>query len=461
MRRTIEDSERPAGGARKGAFMRGLLALLLGLVLATPVILAACSDRDSGDSPGDTPSDRSTPTSAPTLPPSTPGPLSPGLQKLMDEVASVRGLPGPSQLEVNLIARSELAALLDSLLTDEDREWFRNTTTLYRLLGHFRDDQDYETIYKNFGTGSVLGLYSPLHDALWVVHDDGETLDLENLPSSHKETLVHELVHAIQDYNFKLDELYLATVDDLDRGLAYTSAVEGDAVSTEQEHTRKFGLRFGPGRVWLATGGLAAMQEVPPSIVRELLFPYTTGVDWIREVRRDGTAAVDAVIRDPPRGTVYVLHPDLLAEGFEPAAVELPDLGDALGDGWERESGGQFGEFQVRNYLQLQVRGGVSATAAAGWQGDRYDVYVDGDESVAAFRLKFATEDDAREFADAQQELLEASAGDPESKDGAQYWEASDGDVTATASRNGTEVVFVIGSTREAAQKAMNTLLHG
>jgi hypothetical protein len=203
------------------------------------------------------------------------------------------------------------------------------------------------------------------------------------------------------------------------------------------------------------------MQDVPPSIARELLFPYTTGVDWVREVRRDGTAAVDAIIKDPPHGTVYVLHPELLADGFEPARVELPDLGDALGDGWERESGGQFGEFHVRNYLQLQVRAGVSATAAAGWQGDRYDVYVNDDESVAAFRLKFATEEDAREFSDAHQELLEASAGDPESKDGVEYWEADDGDVAATTEPNGTDIVFVIGSTREAAEKAMNALLHG
>ncbi|MEX1102739.1 MAG: hypothetical protein WED87_00710, partial [Dehalococcoidia bacterium] len=155
------------------------------------------------------------------------------------------------------------------------------------------------------------------------------------------------------------------------------------------------------------------------------------------------------------------IHPELLDVGFEPADVKLPDLSDALGGDWERESGGQFGEFQVRNYLQLRARAGQSATAAAGWQGDHYDVYVNGDESVAAFRLKFATENDAREFAEAQEDWLGASGAEPVEREGARYHEADDGDVTATAAPNGTEVVFVIGSNQEATEKAMTALLRG
>ena len=124
--------------------MRRLLALLLALIATVSVGLAvACSDRDD-DSDSPTPGDTSTPAGpTSTRPASTPQALPAELQAIMDNLASVRGLEAPPELEVNLVARSALRGLLDSLLTDEDREWFRNTTTLYRLLGHFRDDQDY------------------------------------------------------------------------------------------------------------------------------------------------------------------------------------------------------------------------------------------------------------------------------------------------------------------------------
>jgi hypothetical protein len=112
-------------------------------------------------------------------------------------------------------------------------------------------------------------------------------------------------------------------------------------------------------------------------------------------------AKVNELIQDPPRGSVYVIHPELVASGFQPADVKLPDSLDALGGDWDGNRAA-VREFQVRNYLQLRVRSGQSATAAAGWQGDHYDVYVDGDESVATFRLRFATESDVQEFVEAQ-----------------------------------------------------------
>ena len=435
-------------------------------IVALALLLAACSGRDdSGATPTDQPA-TSTATAASTtpVPSGTPQALSPGLQKLLDDVASVRELPAPPNLEVNLVARSQLAPLLDSLLTDEDREWFHNTTTLYRLLGHFRDDQDYETVYKSFGTDSVLGLYSPLDDALWIVHDDGETLDLENLPSGHKTTLAHEFVHAIQDYNFKLDEIYSRTVDDLDWGMAYTSAVEGDAVTHERAYTKKFAFRIGGGPVVYAAGDPQALlaADVPASIQRELFFPYTTGVEWVGEIKQSqGVAKVNEIIKDPPRGSTYALHPELLASGFRPADVRLPDIAPALGAGWKRESGGQFGEFQVRNYLQLRIRAGAASDAAKGWQGDRYDVYVNGSESVATFRVRFASDDEAQQFVDAQEDMLTAAGGKADSSSSSTLYSTNDGNTTATVERVGAEVLFVIGSSRGVAEKAIQAIVNG
>ncbi|KAA0237720.1 hypothetical protein EDM76_06070, partial [bacterium] len=164
-----------------------LVSPLAGLALALVLVpaLAACSGKTLADpSPGpDATSTATTGATATPTPAGTPGSeLPPSLRQVLADAATARNLPPPSTLKAELVARSRLPALLESLLTDEDRRWFAQTTTLYRLLGHLRKDQDYLTVWQSFGSDSIIGLYSPIHDQLWVVHDDGATIDFDNLP---------------------------------------------------------------------------------------------------------------------------------------------------------------------------------------------------------------------------------------------------------------------------------------
>jgi hypothetical protein len=148
----------------------------------------------------------------------------------------------------------------------------------------------------------------------------------------------------------------------------------------------------------------------------------------------------------------------LLTNGFKPADVKLPDLSGGLGNGWKRQSGGQLGEFELRNYLQLRLAGLPASEAAAGWSGDHYDVYVDGNQSVAVFRAKFSDGAEAAQFATAQSGFLKA-AGAHQSADGAVTLdETNDGNTTARLAVNGDEVVFAIGSSKELADKALKVL---
>lgn len=404
---------------------------------------------------------RDAPTATSPTPSATPAPLAPGLQKTLDNVATVRGLTAPPSVRVELVARSALPALLEKLLTDKDRQWFARTTTLYRLLGHLRKDQDYLSVYNSFGSDSVLGLYSPPDDALWVVYDDGKQIDFDHLPKPEAETLAHEFLHALQDFHFHLDETYARVIDDLDRNLAWASVIEGDAVTHEALYSQRFLLRAGAGRSFLL-GGIPSMADVPASISRELFFPYTTGADWVKSiVKNEGVQPINTMLVEPPAGTAVILHPELRTNGWKPQVVALPVLSSALGPGWARESGGTFGEFQVRNYLQLRIRSSEAATAAAGWQGDHYDVYVNGGQSVAAFRVAFKDEAEAAEFVDAQDKLLRAARGEPAIEGQVSVAKTSDGNVTIRVIARGAEVVFVIGSNEDAARKAIRALLNG
>lgn len=440
---------------------RILLGLLLAAVLATG---AACSPRDN--IPGG--SDASTPTPAAAQSPTadtTPGdagPLPASLQKILDDVAKVRKLSPPPSLKAKPVHRSDLGALLDQLLTDEDRRWFAQTTTLYRLLGHMRNDQDYLSIYKSFGSDAVLGLYSPVHDQLWVVQEDGEPAGLDKLSREQTATLAHEFVHALQDYHFSLDTAYEKTVDDLDLNLTWTSVVEGDAVTHEALWAKAVALRPGGGGPLLLLAGQAQVNDVPASIQRELFFPYTTGADWVRGIlNRKGVDTVNRYLTDPPRGTAFVLHPELLDQGWQPATVTVPDLSAALGSGWKRESGGTLGEFGLKNYLQIRLGAAQASVGSTGWAGDHYDVYVSGTASVAVFRVKFSSAAEASEFTDRQLNLLEATGAKPGPESDMRTYTGADGDVTVIPGTIGDEVLFAIGTTKEAARAAILALLQG
>lgn len=416
------------------------------LTVAVAVLLAACSG--NSDEPPATASP------SPGGPDSTRGPappLPPVIAEALEDVAEVRGLPAPPDLRASLVSREDLPELLDSLITEHDRELLATTTTLYRLLGHFRDDQDYLTLYQSFGATGVLGLYSPADDELWVVSDRGPD-GLEDLSRSERETLAHELVHALQDFNFPLDAIFEQVENDLDRSLALSAVVEGDATIHEEIYSDKYIRVPLAGRLWLVGSLSGFPSDVPLSFIRELLFPYTSGADWVRAVRSfGGSPAIDDYLREPPSSTAAILHPDLVLAGFTPAEVELPRLESALGDGWGWESGGALGEFQLRNYIQLGRSSTSARTAAAGWAGDRYDVYTNGPESVGAFHLRFSSDEEAEEFADIHGRMLDDRSESSATEGSIGIFGMPEGKWAAVAARFGTDVFFTIGSSREVA----------
>lgn len=419
------------------------LRLLLPLLFLLPAF-AACTNDSAG---------RAGPASGEPLPPS--------VSVMLRDVSALRELPPPAALKVNIVPRSGVVDLLDRLTTDEDREWFARTTTLYRLLGHIADSQDYLSIYRAFGGVAILGVYSPQDKALWVVHDGA---NLDDLSKEAKETLAHELVHALQDARFDLEKQYKDVAPDLDADLAWTALVEGDANTHEQLYSEKYlALPVGPGagRAFLVAKA-EPQAGVPQSIVRELLFPYTTGADWVRDIRASGgTKAIDALFGRQPLATAYVLHPELLGSGWKPETVKLPDLAPVLGSGWTKESGGVFGEFSLRNWLQTRIKAGDAATAAAGWTGDQYAVYVNGDKSLAAFRVRFKDETEAREFVTAQRQWFDAGRATVTEQGGYTSWVQQTGKTAVSTQARGNEVIFVLARGKDSAAKAIEAILKG
>ena len=404
------------------------------------------------------------PTATPT--PADAPPLPDAVREVLAEVVALRGLEAPPGLRAATVSRSELPALVERAITDAEFRRFDEVTTLYRLLGHLRPDQDYWGVLK-LALGGVVGIYAPGEKQLWVVTRGAEIGDLEGW---QLETLAHELLHALQDHRFDLTAMLDEALGDLDRELAARSIVEGDA----ELHARLWaegarGWRPGGARL-LLVGALPQAGDVPEAIIREFSFPYEWGSIWAEAtIARGGLDAVNAALDDPPPTTAHIIHPDDIAPGWTPEAVALPSLADALGEGWRLESEGPLGEFQLLNYLvpdrdgpprRNDDRSVVAADAAAGWRGDHHAVYVNGGESVMVARLRFADAEEAREFDRTHRAavLEEAEAV----REGALTLATrADGMTVALAEPPGRDALFAIGSNAAIARAALEALLGG
>ena len=147
--------------------------------------------------------------------------------------------------------------------------------------------------------------------------------------------------------------------------------------------------------------GGEAMREAPPFLRDSLLFGYLKGFLFAFKVRQaGGQALLDyAFATDPPRSTEQILHPEKWhGDRDDPIDLKLPDLGAGLPRLAER-SGGEMGELGV--YLLLREKlgdAGRAGRAAAGWGGDRFEVYARGGERRLVWLLDWDTERDAHEF---------------------------------------------------------------
>ena len=420
-------------------------------------------------SPSATPSPTPAPTASPSPSPSSSDapPLPNAVREVLDEVAALRGLEPPPSLRAETVSRADMPALIEEAFTEVELARFDEITTLYRLLGHLRPDQDYWSVLKG-AFGGVVGLYDPEGKRLWVVTRGA---GLDDLSDWQRQTLAHELLHALQDHYADLGAMLDDVFDDLDGELAARAVVEGDA----EYHARLWAEDDGdrgwrPGGARLLLRGLAQAGDVPEAVIREITFPYEWGSVWAEAViERGGLEAINAALRDPPPTTAHIIHPDAIAPDWTPETVALPPLADALGEGWRLESEGPLGEFQLLNYL-LPDRSGpprrndersvVAADAAAGWRGDRHAVYVNGGESVMVARVRFADAEEAREF-DGTHRAIELADADTVTEGALTLATRADGMTVALAGPLGRDALFAIGTNAAIARAALDALLGG
>ncbi len=321
---------------------------------------------------------------------------------------TLRGLDALETVERVFPTRAEtidyLRDLYERELTiDEAERWH----DFYVALGLLSPDIDLRQVYLDLLGSQVAGFYdtdTKTMNVLPTVGDDPGT----SLSLSEQIIYVHEFTHALQDQHFTLDSLLEAANAEInpDQSLAVTSLVEGDASAVmtlySQEVARRNPLAaLGMLAEGLQAGNLFLPPGIPNILVRELMFPYEQGMNFVVALYEEGGwEAINAAYDSPPTTSEQIFHPEKYIEGEGALSVELTDFSAALGEGWTEVLQTTVGEFYLREMLRTELADSRASRAAAGWGGDHFRVYRSGDELAWGLLILWDSTAEAVEFAD-------------------------------------------------------------
>lgn len=387
------------------------VAAVLALLAATIVVVTGDDDGDSEASPLPSPPSAPEDTTADAAPPSTadPEPEAPPLSEeeltaLVDElqayVAEARGLEFLRDVEVELAAD---AAFQSRLLEDfeEDADEIADVEVFYKALGLLEPDADLLAELRDIYSAGVLGFYDPETDEL-VVRGTALTPYV-------RQTIVHELVHALDDQHFELDrdDEYDERKDEIASG--FTAVVEGGARRVEQGwlDAQPADVRAQAEAEERAFADGIDVGAFPEILLFEIGAPYELGKIFVDAIVGDGgERAVDAALADPPTTSEQVLFPPLYAAREPRIEVPPPPAdGEVVDDGvvgtlfW-------FGLFTTGD---TSIPPQDAFAAIQGWGGDWAVTWRDGDAACVRIDVVGDTQDDTDELESALRAWAEES----------------------------------------------------
>jgi len=308
------------------------------------------------------------------------------------EAAQLRGLPLTREVAVERETREALLRTLEAELDKpENCRFLAETERLLRQFRVLNAGVPLRDLYVRLMGEQVAAYYDPEKKRVAYVDapaagQKGETP--VSGPLVERFVYVHEFCHAVEDAHFDLDRLGKAALSDLDRNLALTAFIEGNAVLVGADSlcgafpgntATPLGafLVSALGRLELAQETAGALKECPAFLGGALLRPYLDGAVFCNRLRRDaGWQALNAAYRSHlPSSTAEILYPERrYLRPFTPA-VFSPEAGLFAG---ARQGGLTNSLGVLGTALWLGGEKVVSARQFGflkGWMGDRVDLF--------------------------------------------------------------------------------------
>ncbi len=320
-----------------------------------------------------------------TLVPDKLEPVLPGLEAFVEQA---RGLQYKRPPKVALVADDQFEKLFQGDGSDSEADPQDMQTSLgeLRALGLIEGQINVDAVAQQ-QTSGVIGFYDSKTKELYVRGVDATPYV--------QRTLVHELTHALDDQHFGLERPELDTPERSDALSAFQALVEGNATTVENEwyDSRPQEDRDAIDAAESATGGGADDGSEPDVFTKEAAFPYSVGPDFVAALRdAGGQTRLDAAFEHPPTTTEQILYPRRFLDGESALAVPPPP---ADGDVVDQGSFGELGLFLIAD---ASVSHQAAGRASAGWGGDTYRAWRDGNRTCIRANIAMDTSADTAEL---------------------------------------------------------------
>jgi hypothetical protein len=285
----------------------------------------------------------------------------------------------------------------ESELTNGDRRMIEEGTAPLRALGLVPADFDPVESANDLSDTATVAFYDPLTERIAVRGTDMNT-DL-------RVTVVHELVHVLQDQHFDLEEM-LEDVDPTgDQLTAYLALIEGDATRIQQAYVRSLPSDERDTYLDAADGAEEQLGAIPGVLVAMEGAPYALGPWLVELIAADGgNSAVDEAFDNPPTTTEQMVDPRSYFAGqsaHDVAAPTVPSSGEQIGED------DTLGALPLFLLLSERIDPLDALSAVDGWGGDAYVVYGRGGKTC----MDLAVEGDSAGDGEELHKALQAWAG--------------------------------------------------
>ena len=337
------------------------------------------------------------------------------MEDVAQKTAARRGLALETMPPIYIISRESFRTALCSLLLHPDSAEADPLWRFDRLLGNI--DASW--------TPSVMRRLAWSHVAAWYVPVDqgrGGHMVLVNgtpPPRRYLPIFSHEIVHALQDAHFGLNNNTPEDLGSTDAADALAWVYEGDASFSTVAWKELQEITEVPGFEWshmsYAPLPISLYEALP--LRAELRFrTYRLGSAAVAAMHAEqGYDGVNRLFMQRPSSTTQMLHPEALASDWQPigreaiCALTPALLGDLPCEGYPQSD--RLGEAFLRTFIAESTEQLEPAIkAAAGWRGDLIR-FADGESDLVLWQIVFANETEHNEAAAELRNWLIARSG--------------------------------------------------